>query len=173
MYCTVSDRTYASYATKGPLQLQAVPICNRVTRYFDSASSNGFVGVQAHVIDAVGVAAGAKLVQVVLDDPLVRGADQVRAGFDLFGQFQAVELHVAGEREVDLVRVQDVEHRHVVTLEPQVLEPLQDGVHFVEHVRDDEHQPPTADAVGELFEQRADRRLFFRVAGPRACAGSC
>ena len=44
----------------------------------------------------------------------------------LLRHLQAVELHVAVERELDLVRVQDVEHRHLVPLEPQVLQALQE-----------------------------------------------
>ena len=83
-------------------------------------------------------------------------------------QFHVVELHQAAKRERQFVGVHHVQHRHVVSLEAQVLQTLKQLAQFGETVGDQEHQAAAAGLLGQVVEQRADAGL---VGGTSAFQG--
>src|SRR5262245_61563044 len=97
------------------------------------------VRAQQHVIDLGAVAGVAQLLAEALEVRPVLAAEPLRVDqYAVAGTLQVAELRPFREREVDLLRRQDVEEQHLVAAVAEVAQGPQQRRYLVEAVRQDD-----------------------------------
>src|SRR6266513_1124402 len=83
-------------------------------------------------------------------------ADLARASHDLGNLLQAFELDQAIERELQLVRVHDVEDDDLAAAEADVLNAVEDFLFIVEEVADQDRNALALDRAGQRVKDLCD-----------------
>ena len=85
-----------------------------------------------------------------------RVRDEIRAAFEIH------EAHRACEIKIVFLPIQQVKHGHVMLVETQMLDAVEQRRHFREEVADDHHQRALPDALGEIMQRLHDVRFARR-----------
>ena len=103
------------------------------------------------------------LVEMLANLVLVGFPQGVGLGKDIGQPFQSLEQGRLAKRKIELRRVKDVEDDHLVPPMPEVLQAGDDPGNIVEHVREDRHDAPFLETLGQVVENDPHVRLLTEL----------
>ena len=128
----------------------------------NSASIERLRRVEERVVGARFADALRERARMLGDDLLVLLAKILGDDGHLLARLHVDEVRRVGEREVDLVAVEQMEDHHVVAAAANVRERVDDGVRILIEIGDEQDETAAAHGLRQLPQRREQRRLARR-----------